>query len=61
MSHLNQAMHDLVHKSAMSAKVISEALGIGRQVLTNKVNTENNYNKLSVHELHAIQILTGND
>ena len=61
MSHLNQAMHDLVHKSVMSAKEISDALGIGRQVLTNKVNPNHTFNKLSVHELHAIQILTGND
>ena len=61
MSHLNQAMHDLVHKSEMSTTEISEALGIGRQVLTNKVNPQNEYNKLTVHELHAIQVLTGND
>ncbi len=61
MSHLNQAMHDLVHKSEMSTTEISETLGIGRQILTNKVNPENEYNKLTVHELHAIQVLTGND
>ncbi len=61
MSHLNQAMHDLVHKSEMSTTEISKTLGIGRQILTNKVNPENEYNKLTVHELHAIQVLTGND
>ncbi|PJE55631.1 phage regulatory CII family protein [Marinomonas sp. BSi20584] len=61
MSHLNQAMHDLVHKSEMSTTEISETLGIGRQILTNKVNPQNEYNKLTVHELHAIQVFTGND
>lgn len=61
MSHLNQAMHDLVHKSEMSTTEISETLGIGRQILTNKVNPENTFNKLTVHELFAITILTGND
>jgi hypothetical protein len=61
VTHLNQAMHDLVHKSEMSTTEISETLGIGRQILTNKVNPENEYNKLTVHELHAIQVLTGND
>lgn len=58
---LNQAVHDLVHGSKISAKDIAKTLGINHQILINKANANNTYHKLSVHELHAIQILTGND
>jgi hypothetical protein len=61
MDHFQQALHDLVHQSAMSSTHISEALNVKHQILINKVNPHNTVNKLTVHELHAIQILTGND
>jgi hypothetical protein len=61
MDHFQQAQHDLVHKSEMSSVQISETLGMKHQILINKVNPNNTVNKLTVHELHAIQILTGND
>ena len=61
MDHFQQSLHDLVHKSDMSSTHISETLGIKHQILINKVNPHNAVNKLTVHELHAIQILTGND
>lgn len=61
MSHLAQAMHDLVHKSKIKSVKIAEALGFNHQILINKVNPHNTVNKLTVHELHGIQILTGND
>jgi hypothetical protein len=61
MDHFQQALHDLVHKSEMSSVQISETLGMKHQILINKVNPNNTVNKLTVHELHAIQILTGSD
>ncbi len=61
MDYFQQALHDLVHQSNQSSKEISAALGMSHQVLINKVNPNNTVNKLTVHELHAIQLLTGND
>ncbi|RBO83405.1 phage regulatory CII family protein [Marinomonas aquiplantarum] len=61
MDYFQQSLHDLVHQSNQSSKDISAALGMSHQVLINKVNPNNTVNKLTVHELHAIQLLTGND
>lgn len=61
MDYFQQALHDLVHQSKLSSKEISAALGMSHQVLINKVNPNNTVNKLTVHELHAIQLVTGND
>jgi hypothetical protein len=60
MDHFQKALHDLVHTSEMDAGQIADTLGISRKILTNKVNPENAFNKLTVHELFAITILTGN-
>ncbi|MGB3386122.1 MAG: phage regulatory CII family protein [Marinomonas sp.] len=61
IDHFTQAIHDLVHKSELGTTRIAEVLGMSKQVLINKVNPYNVYNKLTVHELHAIQMLTGDD
>lgn len=61
LDHFQQSLHDLVHKSKIASVKIAEALGFKHQILINKVNPNNTVNKLTVHELHAIQILTGND
>lgn len=61
IDHFKQAIHDLVHQSDISSKGIAERLGMSPQILINKANPNNQVNKMSVLELHAIQLLTGND
>jgi len=61
LDHFKQAQHDLVHKSKLCSKEIAHALGMRPQILTNKVDHNNFANWLTVNELHAIQLLTGND
>ncbi|MBJ7536990.1 phage regulatory CII family protein [Marinomonas transparens] len=61
IDHFTQAVYDLVHKSEMSSTEIATTLGMSPQILINKVNPHNTVNKLTVHELHAATILTGND
>lgn len=60
MDHFTQSIYDLVHKSNVGTAHIAEVLGMSHQILINKANPFNTHNKLSVHELHAIQVLTGN-
>lgn len=61
LNHFKQSIYDLVHKSAMSCTDIAATLGMHRQILINKANPNNSKNWMTVNELHAIQLITGND
>ncbi len=61
LNHFKQSIYDLVHKSEKSCTEIAEILGMHRQILINKANPNNTKNWLTVNELHAIQLITGND
>jgi len=61
LDHFKQSIYDLVHKSDTSCTEIAEILSMKHQVLINKANPNNTKNWLSVNELHAIQLITGND
>ncbi len=61
LNHFKQSIYDLVHKSEKSCTEIAEILGMHRQILINKANPNNVKNWMTVNELHAIQLITGND
>lgn len=61
MDHIDQAIYDTVHNSSVSAKEISQRLGMSHQVLINKANPQSEFHKLTLREALAIQLITGND
>lgn len=60
MDQLDQATHDIVHKSELTAKQIADRLGMSHQTLINKANPNSEFHKLTVREAYSIQLLTGN-
>jgi len=60
MDSLDQAIYDLVHKSDITPKGIADRLNIPYQSLLNKANPNGTYHKLTLREVHAIQLITGN-
>ena len=60
MDQLDQATHDIVHKSDLTAKQIADRLGMTHQTLINKANPNAEFHKMTVREAFSIQLLTGN-
>jgi len=61
MDHIDQAIYDTVHSSAISAKSIAKRLGMSHQVLLNKANPQSEFHKLTLREAVAIQLITSNN
>ena len=56
---LDIANHETVHRTpGIDAEKIAERIGVGYQVLNNKVNWSNEHNKLTQRESIAIQLVT---
>lgn len=60
MDQIDQATHDIVHKSDLTAKQIADRLGMSHQTLINKANHNAEFHKMTVREAFSIQLLTGN-
>ncbi len=59
MDQIDIAVHETVHKSEIKCKEIAATLGMSNQVLINKANSQNEFNKLTLREAVAIQKITG--
>ncbi len=60
MEKLDLALSDTVFKDALSPQQIAHKIGIGYQILINKVNASNESNKLTLREAWALVHATNN-
>ncbi len=60
MDQLDQSIHDIVHRSELTAKQIADRLGMSHQTLINKANPNAEFHRMTVREAFSIQLLTGN-
>lgn len=59
MTPLDLANHQTAHKSELGLAEIASRMGVGAQILTNKVNWATESNKLGQLEAIAMQLVTG--